>query len=78
MSPSTADHRRADDRVPSAHRSGLARGGVAVGVATMFASAANYLSNVVLGRVLGPSEFADAALVVSASCSSVRWPSASS
>ncbi len=65
MSPSTAHHRRADDRVSSAHRSGLARGGVAVGVATTFASAANYLSNVVLGRVLGPSEFADAALVVS-------------
>jgi O-antigen/teichoic acid export membrane protein len=36
-----------------------------VGAATTFASAANYLSNVVLGRALGPEEFADAALVVS-------------
>ena len=46
-------------------RSGLLRGGLGVGVATTFASGANYLSNVVLGRVLGPDEFADAALVVS-------------
>lgn len=48
-----------------AARSGLLRGGLGVGIATTFASAANYLSNVVLGRALGPSEFADAALVVS-------------
>ena len=53
-----------DQRAP-VPRSGLLRGGLGVGVATTFASAANYLSNVVLGRVLGPDEFADAALVVS-------------
>ena len=60
----------ADTSVVSARRapvtrSGLLRGGLGVGVATTVASAANYLSNVVLGRVLGPDEFADAALVVS-------------
>lgn len=43
----------------------IARGGAAVAVATMFASAANYGANVVLGRGLEAREFADAAMVVS-------------
>ena len=45
--------------------SALLKGGLGIGAATTFASGANYLSNVVLGRVLGPAQFADAALVVS-------------
>ena len=49
----------------SAARPGLLSAGLRVGAATTFASAANYLSNVVLGRGLGPTQFADAALVVS-------------
>ena len=52
------------DDVAGARR-GLVRGGLGVGAATTVASAANYASNVVLGRSLGPSEFADAAMVVS-------------
>lgn len=43
----------------------IARSGAVVAVATMFASAANYFANVVLGRGLGAREFADAAMVVS-------------
>lgn len=49
-----------------ASSSKLVHGGIGVGAATTLASAANYLSNVVLGRGLGPDGFADAALVVSA------------
>ena len=41
------------------------RGGLAVGAATMVASAANYLANVLLGRQLEARAFADAAMVVS-------------
>ncbi len=43
----------------------IVRGGIGIGAATTLASAANYLNNVILGRALGPDEFADAALVVS-------------
>lgn len=43
----------------------LVSGGVMIGAATLLATAANYLSNLVLGRWLGPEAFADAALVVS-------------
>ena len=46
-------------------RSGLLRGGIGLGAATLVASAANYSSNLVLGRRLEADEFADAALVVS-------------
>jgi O-antigen/teichoic acid export membrane protein len=44
----------------------LLRSGLGVGAATTFASGANYASNVALGRALGPDDFADAALLVSA------------
>ncbi|MEN9644021.1 MAG: hypothetical protein RL238_690 [Actinomycetota bacterium] len=43
----------------------LLKGGVSVGAATAFASAANYGSNVVMGRSLDPDAFGDAALLVS-------------
>lgn len=43
----------------------LVSGGMIIGAATLLATAANYLSNLVLGRWLGPEAFADAALVVS-------------
>lgn len=56
---------RPAETVEPAKRTGLVRGGLGVGAATTIASAANYLSNVALGRGLGPNEFADAALVVS-------------
>lgn len=48
-----------------APRSGLVRGGAGIAVATAVASAANYASNVALGRSLEDRQFADAALVVS-------------
>lgn len=43
----------------------MLRGGLVVGAATMFASASNYLANVLLGRQLEARAFADAAMVVS-------------
>ena len=46
-------------------RGGLLRGGLGLGAATLVASAANYASNLVLGRRLEADQFADAALVVS-------------
>lgn len=81
MSPSTdtvdplTDPTRSAHQAPQAHpadradrpaASGrLVAGGMMIGAATLLATAANYLSNLVLGRWLGPEAFADAALVVS-------------
>jgi O-antigen/teichoic acid export membrane protein len=48
-----------------APRAGIVRGGIGIALATAVASAANYASNVVLGRGLEDRQFADAALVVS-------------
>ncbi len=53
------------DRSNRSPGSGLLRGGIGLGAATLVASAANYASNLVLGRRLEADAFADAALVVS-------------
>ena len=56
---------RPEAAADTAPRSGIVRGGIGIALATAVASAANYASNVVLGRGLEDRQFADAALVVS-------------